>query len=551
MSSTYIVGVNTGSHDASAALLKDGKIISLVEQERISRRKRAVNESPRDAIATCLKDAGIGLGDVSCVAVGWDMPKYFALEGRGFPMDVFRKRIGVPEEIPIHFYGHHLAHAASAFWTSGWDRATVIITDGRGEDAATTTYYAEADDFKQLAQWDLAESLGRYYSKASSWTGLGPTDVGKFMGLAAYGEPAMAMPIEVTSDGYRMAGAERVPNRTMPELREALNRSVVPYFSACFPYGEGDGVEIMAYADFAASVQSSLEGALNSLFTAAVSTTGCANVVLAGGVAMNCSANGKLARHPSVEELYVPPFAYDCGVAVGAALLAAKDGGMAGMCTANGRVGAYLGREHSGQVAEVAETAPLAGQRLSDSDLTACVAEHIAAGRLVGWYQGRAEVGQRALGARSILADPRHRAMVGRLNQVKGRELWRPLAPSVLTEDRDRVFAHDIGDLGHYMLGATIVRDDVRPLMPATVHVDGTARPQYVRREWTPRYYDVIEAFRDRTGTPAVLNTSFNLAGEPIVSSPEDAVSTFMRSELDVLVLDDYVLERTDPESTD
>jgi predicted NodU family carbamoyl transferase len=546
VSSTYIVGVNTGSHDASAALLKDGKIISLVEQERISRRKRAVNESPRDAINTCLADAGISLSDVSCVAVGWDMPKYFALEGRGFPLDVFRKRIGVPEEIPIRFYGHHLAHAASAFWTSGWDRASVIVTDGRGEDAATTTYYAEADEFKQLAQWDLAESLGRYYSKASSWTGLGPTDVGKFMGLAAYGEPAMAMPIEVTADGYRMAGAERVPNRTMPELREALNRSVTPYFSACFPYGEGDGVEIMAYAGFAASVQSSLEAALHSLFSATVSVTGCAKVVLAGGVAMNCSANGKLARHPSVEELYVPPFAYDCGVAVGAALLAAKDGGLAGVSTANGRVGAYLGRDLSGQVEEVAENAPLAGRRLSDSDLSDCVADHLAAGRLVGWYQGRAEVGQRALGARSILADPRHRAMVGRLNHVKGRELWRPLAPSVLAEDSDRVFARDIGDLGHYMLGATIVREGVRPLMPATVHVDGTARPQFVRREWTPRYYDVIEAFRDRTGTPAVLNTSFNLAGEPIVCSPQDALSTFLRSELDVLVLDDHVLERTE-----
>jgi carbamoyltransferase len=244
----------------------------------------------------------------------------------------------------------------------------------------------------------------------------------------------------------------------------------------------------------------------------------------------------------------VPPFAYDCGVAVGAALLAAKDGGLAGVSTANGRVGAYLGRDLSGQVEEVAETAPLAGRRLSDSELADCVADHIAAGRLVGWYQGRAEVGQRALGARSILADPRHRAMVGRLNHVKGRELWRPLAPSVLAEDSDRVFAHDIGDLGHYMLGATLVREGVRPLMPATVHVDGTARPQFVRREWTPRYYDVIEAFRDRTGTPAVLNTSFNLAGEPIVCSPEDALSTFLRSELDVLVLDDHVLER--PETT-
>ncbi|GAA1651810.1 carbamoyltransferase [Nonomuraea maheshkhaliensis] len=549
MSGGYIVGVNTGSHDASAALVRDGRIISLIEQERISRRKRAVNESPRDAIRTCLMDAGIELSDVSCVAVGWDMPKYFALEGRGFPVDVFRKRIGVPREIPIHFYGHHLAHAASAFWTSGWDRATVIVTDGRGEDAATTTYLAEADTFKRLAQWDLAESLGRYYSKASSWSGLGPADVGKFMGLAAYGEPRMAMPIEVTPDGYRLAGAERVPNRTMPELREALNASVTPYFSACFPYGEGDGVEIMAYADFAASVQSSLEAALSSLVTAAVGETGCAQVVLAGGVAMNCTANGKLARHPSVAELYVPPFAYDCGVAVGAALLAAKDSGLAGVSTANGRVGAYLGRDHSARIAEVAESAPLAGQRLSESDLAACVAEHLAAGRLVGWYQGRAEVGQRALGARSILADPRRRTMVGRLNQVKGRELWRPLAPSVLAEDRDRVFTHDLGDLGHYMLGATHVRDGVRPLMPATVHVDGTARPQYVRRDRTPRYYDVIESFRDMTGTPAVLNTSFNLAGEPIVCSPEDALSTFMRSGLDVLVLGDHVLERTGQES--
>ncbi|HEU5356621.1 MAG TPA: carbamoyltransferase C-terminal domain-containing protein [Actinocrinis sp.] len=538
--------MNTGSHDPSAALIRDGEIVSLIEQERVSRRKRAVGESPRRAMLACLADEGITLEDVSCVAVGWDLPRYFALDGRDFPMDVFRERLGVPGDFPIRFYNHHLAHAASAFWTSGWDSATVVIADGRGEDASTTTFRAGGDGIEELARWDLANSLGRFYSQASAWTGLGPTDVGKFMGLAAYGRPGMPMPLQPAPHGYRMLTEVYPPESTMEELRAVLSRSVEPYFAGAFPFGRGDGAEIMAYADFAASAQAALETALKSLVSAAVAQTGCSRVVLAGGVAMNCSANGAISRDLPLDGFYVPPFAYDCGVAIGAALLAARDDGLVGLGKVNGRVGAYLGQLFTAdRVAEAAATPGLAAERLDDTDLASCVAEKLAEGKLIGWYQGRAEVGQRALGARSILADPRSRMTVPRLNRVKGREVWRPLAPSLLAEDQDRVFTRSVGALGDYMLGAATVRPGMRPLMPATVHVDGSARPQYVRHDTTARYHDLIAAFRDLTGTPAVLNTSFNLAGEPIVCSPQDAVSTFLRSELDVLVLDDHVIERT------
>jgi carbamoyltransferase len=212
-----------------------------------------------------------------------------------------------------------------------------VIADGRGEDAATTTYFAEGDQFQRLAEWGLDHSLGRYYSKASSWSGLGPREAGKLMGLAAYGRPTAEMPVEITRDGYRIAGPGHGPDPTMEELREVLSQSLAPYFTAAFPHEQGDGSEIMAYANFAASVQSSLEAAMKSVVAATVSATGCSRVVIAGGVAMNCSANGALLRDQQFEDVYVPPFAYDCGVAIGAALLAARDSGLDGVGKANGR----------------------------------------------------------------------------------------------------------------------------------------------------------------------------------------------------------------------
>jgi len=364
------------------------------------------------------------------------------------------------------------------------------------------------------------------------------------MGLAAYGRASWEMPLKGAPEGYHLGTGGEFSLRTRMSVQQ-LTKHVRPYFTGAFPYSQGDGREIMAYADFAASVQASVEQAMTSLVTTTTDATSCTNVIIVGGVAMNCSANGVLACQDMCDGLYIPPFAYDCGVAIGAALLAANEMALPDLGLLNSGVGAYLGRDYSSQIAEAATmSAELSAERLADTELADCVSDELVAGRLVGWYQGRAEVGQRALGARSILADPRRRPMVSRLNEVKGREVWRPLAPSVLAEDRCGVFKHDVGDLGRFMLGATQVREDVRPLMQATVHIDGTARPHFVDREQTPRYYDVIRAFRDRTGTPAVLNTSFNLAGEPIVCSPADAVATFLRSRLDVLVLDDYVLRR-------
>ncbi|MFH8983847.1 carbamoyltransferase family protein [Streptomyces varsoviensis] len=546
----YILGVNTGPHDSSACLLKDGELIVMVEQERLSRRKRAFGEAPRAAVAACLRAADISLGDVAETAVGWDVPLLSEVEGAPFDAARFHEWLlpdgGGERRPPTRFVPHHMAHAASALWTSGFEDAAILVLDGRGECRSTTLARGSAGKIEVIRDWDTSLSLGNFYSIAAQWAGFTMWDAGKLMGLASYGRPDQAVPLIAAEDDYTFPGAP-APRRRPAQHYLQLHDFLYEYFGRNnYPYAQGDRNEPMAHASFAASVQAALEDVLLELARFARRRTGADRLVLAGGVALNCAANGRLARSGIFSDIYVPPVPHDAGVGLGAALLADRElSGRGDGGPAHRMRHAYWGPGITAEdIASALHGAGLATMHLSTEDVIGRTAAHLAAGRLVAWCAGRGEVGQRALGARSILCDPRHRSAVARLNSVKGREIWRPLAPSVLEEYWSAVFEAAPLSLCEFMLAAVPVRASARRMLAAAVHVDGTARPHVVRRSVNERFWTLIDAFRRLTGVPAVLNTSFNLAGEPVVFGPDDAIATFVRSDIEVLVLGDCLLEK-------
>jgi carbamoyltransferase len=364
------------------------------------------------------------------------------------------------------------------------------------------------------------------------------------MGLAAYGRPRYPMPL-VTADGkLTMVSEVRVEHTadTRFEMRDALRAW---WRETTFPFMDGNFEEQMAYVDFAASAQAALEDALCGLAREAKRLTGSSRLVVAGGVAQNCSANARIAESGIFTEYHFLPVAHDPGVSLGAALYVAHARARAtgGPFTPTRIDHAFWGPCFTdAEIEQALRAAGVGGRRVPDSELIDRVAAELARGRIVGWFSGRAEIGPRALGARSILADPRDRQVVARLNRIKGREIWRPLAPSVLAERFDEYF--DAPVRSPFMNVSATVLPAARSLIPAVVHVDGSARPQLVDSGDCPRYWSLIRRFEELTGVPVVLNTSFNLAGEPIVNSPGDAVRTFLNSQIDLLVLDGWLMAK-------
>lgn len=542
----YVLGVNTGPHDTSAVLLRDGELVAMLEQERLSRNKHAFSESPWEAIAACLAHECIDISAVAEIAVGWDVPALMEVEGTTFNERDFTAWLlgaagtSAQRIPPLRYVNHHLAHAASAFYTSGKSEAAILVVDGRGEFAATTLAVGGPSGIEVVKTWGTHLSLGHLYGWAAEWAGLTMWGTGKLMGLAAYGSACQPVPLSVAADGYTIDDAPTadtsVPHHFM-QLRSRLRNS---FRINNYPFGQGQPSDVMAHADFAASIQAGLEGVLLALAKMARRETGQTTLVLAGGVALNCTANGSLIRSRLFEDVWIPPFPHDAGVSLGAAFIADR------AATPARPTPSRLGHAFWAPSPEISDRdafellASCEVSRYSDAQLHEVVAQHLEEGRLVGWLQGRGEVGQRALGGRSILCDPRKRQMLVHANLVKGREVWRPLAPAVLAEHTYRIFDDPLTASSEFMLAAWPVREAARTLIPAAVHVDGSARPQVVRNDQS-RYYGVINAFYERTGIPAVINTSFNLAGEPMVLSARDAISTFLRSDLDVLVVGDLI----------
>jgi carbamoyltransferase len=575
-----IVGIFSIGPNAAACLVQEGHLVAMAEEERFLRVKDHELVLPDRALEYCLKEGGIGLQDVDAIAYGWNAPLYrwrmpLGEVGRwladngwpeivGTPLQehIYRALLGSAEMIlhhpavvrqrlaarwqdltlpPLHFVPHHLAHAAGTYYCSGLERANVLTMDRNGEDKCTVLWHGEGLNLEVLQEYRLPHSLGWYYSGFTEFLGFRPQyHEGKTMGLAAYGRPdeqiaaSMAKVLRLDSDGayavdptYFYCGQGR---------GDAFSEKLVRLFG---PPRRGPGQNIdQHYKDIAFAVQARLEEAVLRLVKLLTERTGLRDLCLAGGVALNCVANGKVLCSGLVDRLYVSPVSNDAGSALGAALwLSAQHG-----YDPRGRMEhAYWGPGYGDD--EICATLDRLGLKYERHEaIEEVVARHLTEGRAVAWFQGRMEIGPRALGARSLLGDPRDAAMRDRLNRIKGREAWRPLAPAILAEAVSEYCEAEAAS--PFMAIACRVRPEKRGVIPAVVHSDGTTRPQSVGPQALPRYRRLIEAFRELTGVPAVINTSFNVQGEPLVCSVADAVRSYYGSEIDELAIGPALLRK-------
>ena len=554
----YILGLNIGNHDSAAAIIKNGEVIKYIEQERISRNKMALGEPPIEAALACLNSEGISIDNISAISIGMDwgyrnkiyeMTKEEQEKYKNFEnVDWFLPSEIFGEKLPhIYIIKHHLAHAASAYRVSGFKECAILVVDNRGEDVSTSLGFAKNGEITFFKKVNIQNSLGMFYNRAAEYTGLygKHREVGKFMGLASYGNPTMKMPLAPSRNKLLFDSLPNIDDESIFNSISLRAQHFKEYFEAnCFPYEAGNVEEIMSYANFAASVQKSLEDVLIDFVKELKEITNMDNLVLAGGVALNCSANGKIEKSGIFKNIFIPPFPSDAGTSIGSALEVYHQ--LYGKENIENKLNiAGLGISYSQQDIQLAlekYNEKIRYVILDDSEIYHSVAKEISEGKIIGWMQDGFEAGPRALGYRSILADPRTRSGLIKLNLIKEREMWRPIAPSVLKEQYSNFFEGS-ADSKYFMNVATIVKEDRRRDIPAVVHVDDTARPQVVTEEHQ-KYYGLISAFNDLTGIPVLCNTSFNSRGMPLVNTPQDAIECFLDREIDLLVIGNFVIKK-------
>ncbi|HEY1796222.1 MAG TPA: carbamoyltransferase C-terminal domain-containing protein [Stellaceae bacterium] len=577
-----ILGLNAFHGDAAAALIRDGRLIAAAEEERFRRIKHWAG-FPQQAIAYCLAEAGLGLGDVDHVAVNqddraqrWRRLAYVARHPARLDAVVERlanraRRRGVidllAESFPgaafrgtLHAVEHHRAHLSSAFHVSPFDEAVVVSVDGSGDFASAAWGVGRDAVLTTTGRVLFPHSLGIFYQALTQYLGFPYYgDEYKVMGLAPYGSPSRveAMGQIVKSKGN---GAFALDLRFFRHHRERIAFSWVsgaPEFADLFspelerllgPRRRPDAPMEDRHRDIAASVQAMYEEAFFRLISARQEESGLTDLALAGGCAMNSVANGKVRRVTPFRRVYVQSAAGDAGGAIGAAFAVwHEQGGGRGFVMDHAYWGPQFGAPEVAEVLAAKRFAlEEAGCRIEavgdEAELCRRTAAAIAEGDVVGWFQGRMEWGPRALGNRSILCDPRRADIKALLNdKVKRRESFRPFAPSIVEEAVAEWFEEE--DAVPFMMQVFQVRPEKRALIPAVTHVDGSARLQTVSRSTNPRYHRVIEAFRARTGVPLILNTSFN-ENEPVVCRPEEALDCFLRTRMDALVLGDIMISR-------
>ena len=566
-----ILGISCFYHDAAAALLVDGRLVAAAEEERFSRIKHD-NRWPQRAIDFCLATADLRPDDLDCV-VFYEKPllkfervllsavatvprslRYFreamisALLDRLWVKAKLRGRFGLPGK-RLLFCEHHLSHAASAFYCSPFAAAAVLTVDGVGEWTTAALGVGEGTTLRLTDELRFPHSLGLLYSAFTAWLGFEVNEGEyKVMGLAAYGRPRYVDRIHQVVQVDRDGGLQL--DMSYFSFHQSVQHTYSPKFVALFgpPRDPMQEQVEQYYADVAASIQRVCEETMLAMVRRLHARTGRPNLCLAGGVALNGVANGRIAREGPFERVFIQPAAGDSGGALGAALWAQH--AVFGQPRTFVMDHAYWGQAYSpGEIRAALDAAGVAYRDLGSAEaVQAAVVERLVRGEVVGWFQGRFEYGPRALGARSIIADPRRAAIKDRVNRrVKLREPFRPFAPSVSLPAAGQYF--DLAEPetaypARFMLYVVDVLAGQRARLPAITHVDGTTRPQTVDAAVNPRYAGVIEQFAATTGLPVILNTSFNLRGEPIVSTPADALATFARSGLDALVLGDFLVTR-------
>ena len=592
-----ILGISAFYHDSACALVEDGRVVAAAQEERFTRKKHD-SSFPKHSVEYCLGASRTQLSEIDNVAF-YDKPflkferlleTYLAFSPRGFksfsmamPLwlkeKLFQRRL-LSEELGaldsrfdssrLLFGEHHESHAASAFYPSPFHDAAVLTMDGVGEWATTSLAIGEGNNLDVIREIHFPHSIGLLYSAFTCYTGF-KVNSGeyKLMGLAPYGEPKYAGVIRDEVIDLKDDGSFRL-NMSYFDYCTGL-RMTNERFDALFGAPARDSEQPISqfYMDIAASIQAVTEDIVLKLTRGIASETGARNLCLAGGVALNCVANGKILRDGRFDRIWIQPAAGDAGGSVGCALTAyhkhlkqprVKHNAMDGMA------GSYLGPEFTqSEIEERLRGIGAAFEVLEEADLLETAAGAIDDGCAVGWFQGRMEFGPRALGNRSILGDARNTSMQRTLNlKIKYRESFRPFAPSVLREDLDEWF--ELEEDSPYMLlvaeisggrrravtngSASLEGLDklraIRSEIPAVTHVDDSARVQTVHRETNPRYHALLETFKRRTGCPVIVNTSFNVRGEPIVCTPEDAFWCFMGTEMDALVVGDCFLRKED-----
>ncbi len=595
-----ILGISAFYHDSAAALVEDGRIVAAAQEERFTRKKHDAS-FPHNAIGYCLDAVGAKLSGIDHVAF-YDKPflkferlleTYIAMAPRGFtsfkmaiPLwlkeklfqkSLLRKQLKTfDDELPIEkllFTEHHLSHAASAFFPSPFEKAVVLTMDGVGEWATTSAALGDGNKLEIFQEIHFPHSLGLLYSALTYYTGF-KVNSGEYkvMGLAPYGEPKYAQLIldnliDLKPDGsFRldMSYFDYCTGLTMTNER----------FAKLFgePVRTPDKLLTDFHMDMAASIQAVLDEAVLRLTRSLAKETGARNLCLAGGVALNCVANGKVLRDGRFDNVWIQPAAGDAGGAVGAALAAYHQfkGQPREPAAHDGMSGAFLGPQYA--QADIEQRLTAAGARftvMSEGAMVEATAKALADQLAIGWFQGRMEFGPRSLGARSILGDPRSPTMQKNLNlKVKYRESFRPFAPAVLREDVAEWFELD-SDSPYMLLVADVRKDRRREMtsaeqllfgidklnvsrseIPAVTHIDFSARIQTVSEATNPLFHRLLTEFKRLTGCPVLVNTSFNVRGEPIVCTPEDAFRCFMGNELDLLVVGNCVLRKADQDAS-
>jgi carbamoyltransferase len=550
--------------DAAAALMVDGELVAAAEEERFSGKKHT-GDFPINAIQYCLAQAGISIDEIDEIAHGFNYAPYQDIYRRDevsatlydqvFSREALLEQVhtnlpGFPDG-KVFSIGHHLAHAASAAYTSGWDECLVVVNDAMGETESLSVYDFHDGELEKICTIGANDSIGILYSLVTLHLGFDfNSDEYKIMGLAPYGDPARFRPFFDQAVELRNDGTVRIPilklNRTREE-RESYTATRAYLDQNLIPRRLPEDAVTSIHQDVAAALQECLEKAVLHVCGCFAHKTGLRRVALAGGVALNCTANGKLMHSGLFDEVYVQPVAGDDGVALGAALYRTSI---------------------AGKILNRRMAAPLLGPRYADSEIEAALqrfshriqwsrfdslaatcasaAQLIAEGRVIAWDRGRLEYGPRALGNRSILADPGHAEMRDRINaMVKKREAFRPFAPACSLEEAPRWFNVAPGEQHPYMISVVDVRTEVQALLPAVTHVNGSARLQTVSASDNLDFHTLLLAVGETTGRQMVLNTSFNVKGQPIVNTPAEAIETFLGTSIEFLFLENYHVTRS------
>lgn len=572
-----VLGLLFEGSDPSAALIMEGKIIAVVEEERMIREKHAAWKFPIKAVNYCLDTADITLKDVDFIATGWEANKFpsymrkFYAETEEKYSDFFSARARDWQAKNLHrytkesltkqlkenilktcpkkdwpkivFINHHRAHACSAIMMSGFDDALIVTADGHGEDDATNIWIGENDEIKHVKQWQLPHSLGWFYTKFTQFLGFRAHDgEGKLMGLAAYGRKDPEL-FEKVDKIITFTGEDDIYKINAKFFygdyeKENYTKEWLEIFGEPLPF------EIRTeYSDYhknlAYAVQKKLEDIMLNIVEHAIELTGKQNICVAGGTFMNCKMNGEIAKKYGYDKLFVQPIAGDNGISLGSALAVYLNEKAGWKRERLNKI--YFGPEYDQKA--ITSALKKAGLKyIKSKNVEKDTAKYVANSKIVGWYQGKMEVGARALGNRSIIANPLDPKTNNIVNmKVKFRETWRPFCPSTMVEDGKKYFDYNF-ELP-FMVVACEARAGFKTILPSAIHVDNTVRVQTVSKETNPKFHNLIREFKEITGYGVVINTSFNLKGEPIVNTPENAIDTFLNSGMDVLVIGDYIID--------